>query len=85
MALFAVNTGCRDHVVCPVRWAWEVPLPELNTLVFVVLAAHVKNREDRLIVLNERASSAIESVRGQHPEYVFTYRGRPTQHISGFE
>ena len=55
MALFAVNTGCREQEVCQLRWAWEVPVPELETSVFVIPAhfggrserSGVKNREDR--------------------------------------
>ena len=31
------------------------------------------------MVLNRVARSVIEGVRGQHPEYVFVYRGRPMQ------
>ena len=30
MALFKVNTGCRDQEVCQLRWEWEVPVPELE-------------------------------------------------------
>lgn len=30
MALFAVNTGCREQEVCQPRWEWEVPVPELR-------------------------------------------------------
>jgi len=37
----------------------------------------VKNGEERLLVLNRVAKSVIEDVRGEHPEYVFTYRGHP--------
>ncbi len=37
----------------------------------------VKNREDRLVVLNDIARSVIDKVRGQHPTYVFTYRNKP--------
>jgi len=77
MALFAVNTGVRDHVVCHLRWEWEQRIPELNTSVFLVPGQIVKNRQDRLIVLNDIASSVIESVRGQHPEYVFVYKDKP--------
>ena len=29
------------------------------------------------MVLNRLAGSVIEDVRGEHPEYVFTYRGHP--------
>lgn len=75
MALFAVNTGCRDREICRLRWEWEVPLAEGS--VFIIPGEKVKNREDRLIVLNNVAKSVIEKVRGQHPEYVFTYKGKP--------
>jgi integrase len=29
MALFAVNTGCRDQEICELRWEWEIKIPEL--------------------------------------------------------
>jgi len=73
MALFKVNTGCREQEVCQLQWEWEEHIPELNTSVFVVPAHIVKNREDRLIILNKIAASAIEQVRGQHAKYVFSY------------
>ena len=64
MALFAVNTGCREQEVCQLRWEWEVPVPELQTSVFVIPAdfggrskrSGVKNGEDRVVVLNDVAS-----------------------------
>ena len=62
MALFAVNTGCRDQEVCSVRWEWEVKVPELETSVFIIPGRHVKNGNDRLVVLNRIAKSVIESV-----------------------
>src|SRR6056300_1866353 len=68
MCLFKVNTGCREQEVCQLRWDWEIPVPELETSVFIVPESRVKNREDRLIVLNRIASSVIEKVRGMHPE-----------------
>ena len=77
MALFKVNTGTRDKEVCRLRWDWEVRVPELDTSVFVIPGARVKNGEERLVVLNRFASSVIAGVRGQHPEYVFTFRGKP--------
>lgn len=77
MCLFKVNTGTRDQEVCQLRWDWEVQVPELNTSVFLVPGEFVKNREDRLIVLNRVAKSVVDEVRGQHEEYVFIYRGKP--------
>jgi integrase len=31
MALFAVNTGCRDQEICQLRWIWQinVSFPEM--------------------------------------------------------
>ena len=75
MALFKVNTGCRDQEVCGLRWEWEVEVPELETTVFLIPGDRVKNGDERLVVLNRVARAVVESVRGQHPEYVFPYRG----------
>lgn len=77
MALFAVNTGCRDQEICSLRWKWEMKIPELNTSVFIIPGTNVKNGEDRLVVLNKIALSVIDEVRGQNQEYVFTYSGKP--------
>jgi integrase len=77
MALFKVNTGTREKEVCYLRWEWEVPVAELGTSVFIIPEDQVKNGEERLLVLNRVARSVIEDVRGEHPEYVFTYRGHP--------
>ena len=52
MALFKVNTGTREDEVCKLKWSWEIAVPELKTSVFIIPAGHVKNEEDRLIVLN---------------------------------
>ena len=82
MCLFKVNTGCREQEVCQLRWDWEVPVPELNTSVFIIPGERVKNREDRLVVLNRIARSVVEEARGNHPNYVFTYKGHPVQNIN---
>ncbi len=73
MALFKVNTGCREQEVYQLRWEWEIPIPELETSVFLIPAAAVKNREPRLVVLNKVAKSVIDGRRGKHPEYVFVF------------
>jgi len=81
MALFAVNTGCRDMEICRLRWDWEVLVPELDTSVFIVPGELVKNGEERLIVLNSIAKSIVDEVRGIHEESVFTYLGNPMKRI----
>jgi hypothetical protein len=52
MVLFKLNTGCREREVCNLQWDWEIKVPELKTSVFIIPARIVKNREDRLVVLN---------------------------------
>lgn len=77
MALFAVNTGCRDQEICRLQWNWQITVPELNTYVFIIPGSFVKNRQHRLVILNREAQQVIEAQRGRHPVYVFTYRNKP--------
>lgn len=77
MALFAVNTGCRDQEICRLQWNWQVAVPELNTSVFIIPGNFVKNRQHRLVILNQQAKQVIEAQRGIHPIFVFTYRHKP--------
>jgi integrase len=77
MALFAVNTGCRDSEICRLRWDYETTLPELGTSVFIIPGSGVKNGDDRLVILNRIAKSVIDAQRGRHPTHVFSYEGRP--------
>jgi integrase len=75
MALFKVNTGCREAEVCALRWEWEEPVPELKSSIFIIPAYTEKNRTRRVVILNSEAKSVIDQLRGQHPEFVFTYKG----------
>ena len=75
MTLFKVNTGCRQQEVCQLQWKWEVKVPEMNTSVFIIPEGMVKNREERLVVLNRVAKSVVDGQREKHPTYVFTYDG----------
>ena len=83
MALFTLNTGVRDDVVCNLRWCWEIKIPELGVSVFDVPREHVKGgRRSRIVVCNSVAQSVVEAVRGQHPEFVFVYRRERAKNIS---
>lgn len=81
MALFKVNTGCREQEVCKLKWDWEISVPELGTSVFLIPAdfggrhanSGVKNRDERLVVLNSVAKSIIDKQRGINREWVFPY------------
>jgi integrase len=77
MALFKVNTGCREAEVCGLKWEWEVEIPESNASAFIIPGQCVKNREDRLVVLNRVAKAVVDEMRGVHSVYVFTYKEKP--------
>jgi len=84
IALFKVNTGCRKQEVLQLRWNWEVQVPELDTSVFILPCNdefQTKNSQERIVVLNSIARRVVDEQRGKHPEFVFTYRGRPTKSI----
>jgi integrase len=81
MALFDVNTGLRSAELCGLQWDWEQRVPELDTpeikpTVFVLPGSVTKNGEPRVVVLNDTAQAVIETVRGQHPVYVFSWWDR---------
>ncbi len=80
-ALYAVNTGCREQEVCQLRWEWEVEVPQLNTSVFILPESLTKTSTERVVVLNSIAQRVVEARRGSHPDYVFTYRGKPLGNI----
>lgn len=82
IALFGVNTGCRDQEICKLRWSWEVnvPISEIGS-VFIIPGTYTKNGEDRLVVLNKIARSVVEDQRGKHQEFVFSFRGKPLSRI----
>lgn len=78
MAIFAVNTGCREQEVCQLRWEWEVKVSESpHLMAFIVPGALVKNGQDRLIVCNKIAQAVVNAQRGKNSSHVFTYKGKP--------
>uniref|UniRef100_UPI0016836ABC site-specific integrase n=1 Tax=Calothrix sp. FACHB-1219 TaxID=2692778 RepID=UPI0016836ABC len=75
MALFVLNTGVRDDVVCSLQWDWEIPIPELGISVFETPAENVKGRRrSKLVVCNSIAQTVIEEARGRHPTHVFVMK-----------
>lgn len=62
-------------------WEWEIEVPELNTSVFIIPAHIVKNRQDRLVVLNRVAEAVVEEMRGIHPTHVFSLKGKPVRRM----
>jgi integrase len=86
MALFAVNTGCREQEICQLRWEWEERIAALGTSVFILPEWIVKGQEgktvERIVPLNKVAKSVIEGQRGGHPEWVFPHKGKPLDRMN---
>ena len=82
ITVFKVNTGCRDQEVCNLLWEWEYEIPEIATSVFIIPAHKVKNRRDRLVVLNRVAKAVVDEMRSAHPTHVFSYKGKPLQRMN---
>lgn len=81
-ALYAVNTGCREQEVCGLRWEWERHVNGRS--VFMLPASATKSGVERVVVLNSIAQSVIDSVRGDHSEWVFVSNGRRLPKIYGW-
>lgn len=81
IGLFAVNTGCHDGEICNMRWSWHVPVPALNTSVFIIPSEYVKNGDERLVVLNSIANDIVNKQRGKNTQHVFTYKDEPVTRI----
>ncbi|MGY6217146.1 tyrosine-type recombinase/integrase [Methylolobus aquaticus] len=73
MALFAVNTGCRDQEICGLRWEWEHAMDDRS--VFILPETITKNGEEKMVPLNRIAQSVVDAERGKSNDWVFTYRG----------
>lgn len=78
MAIFAVNTGARDHVIVNLRWEWLVDLGQrgLNPI-FIVPREYVKGRiAEKVLTLNRIALQIVEKQQGRNTEFVFAWSKR---------
>jgi integrase len=82
MAEFAINTGCRQKEVTGMKWEWFLTHPTSGIQYFVIPGEEYKNGQDRIVVLNEVALRVIEQCKGDHPVFVFTYKGKPVKKIN---
>jgi len=77
MTLFCLNTGLQDKPLRNLRWSWEGrrKLDDIEVSVFEVPKEFVKDgRRVGYVVCNSVAQSIVDSVRRQHPEFVFVYQ-----------
>lgn len=72
-AMLAVQTGLRQANVFGLKWK-DVHLP---TRTAVLDGCGTKSGKGIPVPLNDAAVTAIQAEVGKHPEFVFTYRGRP--------
>jgi len=71
MALFSVNTGQRDSVVCNLKWDWLQDQDNSYIYHFVIPAEHMKNNEACTVVLNSIARDVVSARMGNGSLWVF--------------
>jgi integrase len=77
MAVFSVNTGQRDSVVCGLRWDW---LHDGNIPYFLVPAEMMKMGVEATVVLNSVARDIIYRYRDKIPKFV-SASNVPSQYV----
>lgn len=68
-AVFAVNTGVRRGELFGLKWDDMVPIPELETFVFIL--RETKNGESRAVICNSIARRAVNAQRDNGSAFVF--------------
>jgi integrase len=68
---FALATGQRKANVLGLKWQ------HIHGDLLVIPASSFKQRRGHSVPLGKVAKDILAGERGKHPEYVFTYRGRP--------
>lgn len=81
IAVFAVNTGCRQQEIFGLKWKQLYRLPELGPDIFVFVLGDTKNGEERAVICNSIARRAVEAQRKHqakhgHSEYVFASKAK---------
>lgn len=77
MAQFAVSTGLRQANVLGLTWQRV----DLDRKIVWVEAEDMKADQAISIPLSKEALNVLNAQKDQHPEFVFTYRGKPIQEI----
>lgn len=79
MALFIIDAGVRDDVVCNLRWEWEIDVQKIGgNSVLVTPKKYVKGPDHvttkMVVVCNDTAQEVVNSMRGKHRTHVFVWR-----------
>lgn len=78
MARFALSTGLRQANVRRLRWCNV----DKDARCVRLDADCTKNRKALVVPLNAAARAVLDRQEGAHPEFVFTYRGRPVRQVN---
>ena len=76
-AEFSLATGLRQSNVLGLQWG-QIDLDRHHAWIH---ADQAKAKRDLAVPLNTQAMAVLQKCQGQHPEYVFTYRGRPLRGV----
>jgi integrase len=71
-ALFSINTGQRDSVVCSLQWDWLDCDGKDTMWHFKVPASFMKSSREAYVVLNDVATKIVDKYKGNGSPYVFT-------------
>lgn len=77
MARFALLTGARQRNVRELQWSQV----DLARGLAWIHPDQAKARRGIALPLTDEAAELLRSQQGRHPEYVFTYQGRPLRYI----
>ena len=77
MALFSIETGLRQANVLGLTWGRV----DLTRKLVWIEAEDMKGGKSISIPLSEVALNVLKNQKGQHAEFVFTYRGEPIKEI----
>ncbi len=77
MATFAVTTGLRQANVLGLQWSRV----DLDRKLVWIEASGMKSKKAIGIPLSIEAINVLKTVQGQHPEWCFTFRGKPVKEI----
>ena len=78
MARFSLATGLRKENVTGLRWSQV----DLERRVAWMHPDEIKNGKALSVPLNAEAILVLRRQMGKHPEYVFTFRGKPVQEVN---
>jgi len=75
MFMFSILTGLRKHNVTGLKWE---QIDFINSVI-IYEGSEMKAGENHSVFITDTIREILLSQRGNHPEYVFTYEGRPVK------